>query len=381
MQVFLENRLQESLYSEPNLIFGAKFFCMWADFATRRKRGVESPEVGGLPKEGHEMRFGVRGTLPDPDPVATQEWVDSILAVRDQIGEEEARRLLLSTVDAARNAGVEIDVVNTPYMNTLHPDQQGAYPGDLELETRLHGINRWNAMMVVTRGNKNFDGIGGHISTYASASHAWEIGFNHFFRGKDGAGQGDHLYWQGHASPGIYARAWLEGRLTHEQMEAFRQETGGNGLSSYPHPRLMPDFWEFPSVSMGLGAMTAIHQARFNRYLEDRGLVSTANSRVWYTMGDGESDEPESLSQLSLAGREGLDNIVMTMNCNLQRLDGPVRGTQRLFKNSKAASVAQVGTSSKCCGAAVGTIYSLETPKGCSQHASIRWLMAMSSAL
>ena len=278
------------------------------------------------------MRFGVRGTLPDPDPVATQEWIDSILAVRNQIGEEEARRLLLSTVDAARDAGVEIDVVNTPYMNTIHPGSQGAYPGDIDLETRLHGIIRWNAMMVVTRGNKYFDGIGGHISTYASASHAWEIGFNHFFRGKDGAGQGDHLYWQGHASPGIYARAWLEGRLTHEQMEAFRQETGGNGLSSYPHPRLMPDFWEFPTVSMGLGAMTAIHQARFNRYLEYRGLVSTANSRVWYTMGDGESDEPESLSQLSLAGREGLDNIVMTMNCNLQRLDGPVRGNSKIVQ-------------------------------------------------
>ncbi|MBT3476618.1 MAG: pyruvate dehydrogenase (acetyl-transferring), homodimeric type, partial [Euryarchaeota archaeon] len=278
------------------------------------------------------MRFGVRGTLPDPDPVATQEWVDSILAVRDQLGDEEARRILLSTIDAARHAGVGIDVVNTPYLNSIHPDNQGAYPGDLDLEVRLNGIIRWNAMMIVTRGNKYFDGIGGHISTYASASHAWEIGFNHFFRGKDGAGQGDHLYWQGHASPGIYARAWLEGRLTLEQMEAFRQETGGKGLSSYPHPRLMPDFWEFPSVSMGLGAMTAIHQARFNRYLEDRGLVSTANSRVWYTMGDGESDEPESLSQLSLAGREGLDNIVMTMNCNLQRLDGPVRGNSKIVQ-------------------------------------------------
>ncbi|MDE0872187.1 MAG: pyruvate dehydrogenase (acetyl-transferring), homodimeric type, partial [Flavobacteriales bacterium] len=278
------------------------------------------------------MGFGVRGTLPDPDPVATQEWVDSILAVQDQLGDEEARRLLLSTVDAARHAGVEIDVVNTPYLNTIHPDSQGHYPGDLEKEQRLHGVLRWNAMMIVTRGNTFFEGIGGHISTYASTSHAWEVCFNHFFRGKDGAGQGDHLYWQGHASPGVYARAWLEGRLTHEQIEAFRQETGGKGLSSYPHPRLMPDFWEFPSVSMGLGAMTAIHQARFNRYLEGRGLVSTANSRVWYTMGDGESDEPESLSQLSLAGREGLDNIVMTMNCNLQRLDGPVRGNSKIVQ-------------------------------------------------
>jgi pyruvate dehydrogenase E1 component len=258
--------------------------------------------------------------------------MDSIRAVKEQLGEEEARRLLHATLSAAREVGVDVDVVNTPYLNSIHPDGQGTYPGDLDLEERLHGILRWNAMMLVTRGNKYFEGIGGHISTYASASHAWEVGFNHFFRGKDGDGSGDHLYWQGHASPGIYARAWLEGRLTLQNMEQFRQEVAGGGLSSYPHPRLMPDFWEFPSVSMGLGAMTAIHQARFNRYLEDRGLVTTANSRVWYTMGDGESDEPESLSQLSLAGREGLDNIVMTMNCNLQRLDGPVRGNSKIVQ-------------------------------------------------
>ena len=270
--------------------------------------------------------------LPDPDPVATQEWVDSILAVRNQLGDEEARRLLLATVRAARESGVDIDLVNTPYVNTISPASQGAYPGDLTLEKRLHDVIRWNAMMMVTRANKYFDGIGGHISTYASASHAWEIGFNHFFRGKDGDGSGDHLYWQGHASPGIYARAWLEGRLTDENIELFRQEVGGKGLSSYPHPRLMPDFWEFPSVSMGLGGMTAIHQARFNKYLESRGLCNTTSSRVWYTMGDGESDEPESLSQLSLAAREGLDNIIMTMNCNLQRLDGPVRGNSKIIQ-------------------------------------------------
>ena len=278
------------------------------------------------------MGFARRSTQPDPDPVTTQEWRDSIRAVAEQWGEEEARRLLHATVDAAKDAGVDIEVVETPYLNTIHPDDQGTYPGDLAMEERLHGIIRWNAMMMVTRANKYFDGIGGHISTYASASHAWEMGFNHFFRGKDNGSSGDHLYWQGHASPGIYARAWLEGRLTHEHVEKFRQEVGGQGLSSYPHPRLMPDFWEFPTVSMGLGAMTAIHQARFNRYLEDRGLATTAASRVWYTMGDGESDEPESLSQLSLAGREGLDNIVMTMNCNLQRLDGPVRGNSKIVQ-------------------------------------------------
>jgi len=289
------------------------------------QRGIENLPNGPKVNGGLRIEFNSRSTTPDPDPVTTQEWRDSIRAVEQAHGPEEARRLLLATVQAANDAGVEIDAVNTAYLNTIHPDDQGAYPGNLALEQRLHGIVRWNAMMMVTRANKHFDGIGGHISTYASASHAWELGFNHFFRGKDGDGSGDHLYWQGHASPGVYARSL-------EQIEAFRKEVKGGGLSSYPHPRLMPEFWEFPTVSMGLGAMTAIHQARFNRYLEDRGLVSTTASRVWYTMGDGESDEPESLSQLSLAGREGLDNIVMTMNCNLQRLDGPVRGNSKIVQ-------------------------------------------------
>ena len=187
-------------------------------------------------------------------------------------------------------------------------------------------------MMMVTRANKASDGIGGHISTFASTSHLWEVGQNHFYRGKDLDGWGDHVYWQGHASPGIYSRAWLEGRLTRENVDNFRIECDGNGLSSYPHPRLMPEFWEYPSVSMGLGGMTAIHTARFNRYLSSRGLADTSNSRVWYTMGDGESDEPESLSQLSLAGREDLGNMIMVMNCNLQRLDGPVRGNSKIVQ-------------------------------------------------
>jgi pyruvate dehydrogenase E1 component len=278
------------------------------------------------------LGFESDSVLPDPDPVSTQEWIDSILAVQGQQGNEEARRLLLATMAAAKSAGVDIDSINSPYLNTISPINQGTYPGNLEMEKRLHEVIRWNAMMIVTRANKYFEGIGGHISTYASTSHAWEICFNHFFRGKDGDGSGDHVYWQGHASPGVYARAWLEGRLSKEEIEMFRQETGGKGLSSYPHPRLMPNFWEFPSVSMGLGGMTAIHQARFNRYLESRGLCNTTGSRVWYTMGDGESDEPESLSQLSLAAREGLDNIIMTMNCNLQRLDGPVRGNSKIVQ-------------------------------------------------
>ena len=278
------------------------------------------------------MGFESDSVLPDPDPISTQEWVDSILAVQGQQGNEEARRLLLATISAAKSAGVDIEAINSPYLNTISPSSQGEYPGNLEMEKKLHEVIRWNAMMIVTRANKYFEGIGGHISTYASTSHAWESGFNHFFRGKDGDGSGDHVYWQGHASPGVYARAWLEGRLSKDEIEMFRQETGGKGLSSYPHPRLMPNFWEFPSVSMGLGGMTAIHQARFNRYLESRGLCNTTGSRVWYTMGDGESDEPESLSQLSLAAREGLDNIIMTMNCNLQRLDGPVRGNSKIVQ-------------------------------------------------
>ena len=273
-----------------------------------------------------------RNPLPDPDPEQTTEWKDSILAVNEKLGSERARRLLLDTISAANQDGIDLEVVTTPYLNTIHPSQQPKYPGDLALEKKLHGIIRWNAMMMVTKANKAHDGIGGHISTFASASHLWEVGQNHYYRGKDLKGWGDHVYWQGHASPGIYARAWLEGRLTLENIENFRQECASVGLSSYPHPRLMPEFWEYPSVSMGLGGMTAIHTARFNRYLSDRELADTSNSRVWYTMGDGESDEPESLSQLSLAGREKLDNIVMVMNCNLQRLDGPVRGNSKIVQ-------------------------------------------------
>ena len=278
------------------------------------------------------MGSGFPNTLPDVDPNQTAEWKDSIRAVVDAHGVEAARNLLIETLAAGAIEGVDLDVVTTPYLNTIHPSEQASYPGDIDIEARLHGIIRWNAMMMVTRANKHHDGIGGHISTFASASHLWEVGQNHFYRGKDGAGWGDHVYWQGHASPGIYARAWLEGRIGLDQVENFRQECGGNGLSSYPHPRLMPEFWEYPSVSMGLGAMTAIHQARFNNYLADRGLADSRESRVWYTMGDGESDEPESLSQLALAGREGLSNVIMVLNCNLQRLDGPVRGNSKVVQ-------------------------------------------------
>jgi len=274
----------------------------------------------------------LRDVLPDPDPEQTLEWQEAIRAVSDALGPERAHRLLLETIGAAQQEGIEIDVVNTPYLNTIHPSEEPSYPGDLEIEKRIHGVITWNAMMMVTRANKASDGIGGHISTFASNSHLWEVGQNHYYRGKDLDGWGDHVYWQGHASPGVYSRAWLEGRLSRENIDNFRIECEGNGLSSYPHPRLMPEFWEYPSVSMGLGGMTAIHTARFNRYLANRGLADTSNSRVWYTMGDGESDEPESLSQLSLAGREDLNNVIMIMNCNLQRLDGPVRGNSKIVQ-------------------------------------------------
>jgi pyruvate dehydrogenase E1 component len=280
---------------------------------------------------------GFRSALPDPDEGETEEWRESIISVEENFGPERARHLLQETVATANKIGVPVgELTQTAYVNTIHPADQPNYPGDLEVERRVLDLIRWNAMMMVTRGNKYFEGIGGHISTYASTSHLWEVGMHHFFRGKNGEGNGDHVYWQGHASPGLYSRAWMEGRMDEERLENFRQEAFKTGLSSYPHPRLMPDYWEYPCVSMGLGAMTAIRQARFNRYLNNRGLVDTTQSTTWYFMGDGESDEPESLSELTLASRENLDNIVMVINCNLQRLDGPVRGNGKIVQELAA---------------------------------------------
>jgi pyruvate dehydrogenase E1 component len=275
------------------------------------------------------FRFGT----PDSDEEETFEWIESILSVIELQGTKRAERLLIETIQAANEKGLKIPkTVSTPYLNSIPSSLDSPYPGNLDIEKRLHDLIRWNAMMMVTSANKRVEGIGGHISTYASVSHLWEVGFNHHFRGKDGLDSGDHVYWQGHASPGVYARAWFDGRLTEENILNFRQEIGGNGLSSYPHPRLMPNFWEYPTVSMGLGALTAIHQARFNQYLDSRNLVNTSDSKIWYFMGDGESDEPESLSELSLASREKLDNIVFVINCNLQRLDGPVRGNYKIVQ-------------------------------------------------
>jgi pyruvate dehydrogenase E1 component len=274
-----------------------------------------------------------RSAPEDRDPQETREWVESFQQLLAAHGEERAREILRALLENAHLSHVDLpDVVQTPYLNTIPRAEEPPFPGDLEIEKRLRSIIRWNAAVMVHRANKRVDGIGGHIATYASACTLYEIGFNHFFRGRQNDAPGDHLYVQGHASPGIYARAFLEGFLAEEDLERFRRETGGGGLSSYPHPWLMPRFWEYPTVSMGLGPINAIYQARFDRYLRDRGIKDTSDSRVWAFVGDGECDEPESLGSISLAGRERLDNLVFVVNCNLQRLDGPVRGNFKIIQ-------------------------------------------------
>ncbi|MEY3680843.1 MAG: pyruvate dehydrogenase component [Actinomycetota bacterium] len=277
--------------------------------------------------------------LPDTDPGETQEWLDSLDAVIDVHGKVRARYLLSRLLDRARESQVSFPAtVSTPYVNTIPREMEPWFPGDEHIERRIRAYIRWNAAVMVVRANKHADGIGGHLSTFASSASLYEIGFNHFFRGKDDGNCGDHIYFQGHAAPGVYARAFLEGRLTEDDLDHFRREIGrdGRGLSSYPHPRLMPDFWEFPTVSMGLAPITAIYHARFNRYLMNRQLDDTSQSRVWCYLGDGETDEPETLGALSLASREQLDNLVFVVNCNLQRLDGPVRGNGKIIQELEA---------------------------------------------
>jgi pyruvate dehydrogenase E1 component len=273
----------------------------------------------------------------DRDPDETREWTDSVEAVVQESGSRRARYLIKRVIETALRHGVLPDrPLTTDYVNTIPREESPEHPGDARLEKRIRRIIRWNAVAMVHRANVRFSGLGGHLSTYASSASLYEIGFNHFFRGRDGEGSGDHVYFQGHAAPGIYARAFLEGRLDVGQLERFRREVEGGGLSSYPHPRLMPDFWEFPTVSMGLGPLHAIYHARFNRYLHNRGLLDTSRSRVWCFVGDGETDEPESLGSLSIAAREGLDNLVFVINCNLQRLDGPVRGNGKIIQELEA---------------------------------------------
>jgi pyruvate dehydrogenase E1 component len=258
------------------------------------------------------------------DAIETREWLESLDWVLDHGGAERVRQLLVDLQMHARKAGVEIPFeATTPHINTIPVSKQPPFPGSREIERRIKSLVRWNAMAMVVRANIEEDGIGGHISTYASAATLYEVAFNHFLHGKGEHYDGDQVYFQGHASPGIYARAFLEGRLTEKQLFNFRRELRDGfdgGLSSYPHPWLMPDFWEFPTVSMGLGPIMAIYQARFNQYLEDRGLHPKSNHKVWAFLGDGETDEPEALGAISLAGREKLDNLIFVVNCNLQRL-------------------------------------------------------------
>lgn len=266
--------------------------------------------------------------------IEIQEWIESLQAVVETQGKERASKIINELVQSAQKSYIpNIGTTHTPYLNTVSVEEQVAYPGDLELERKIENAIRWNAMAMVVRANKAEDGIGGHISTYASSASIYEVCFNHFFRGKDRKQAGDMIYFQGHGSPGMYARAFLEGRLPEAQLINFRQELKNTpGLSSYPHPYLMPNFWEFPTVSMGLGPITSIYQARFNKYLENRGMVEPGQSRVWAFLGDGETDEPESLGALSIAAREKLDNLTFVINCNLQRLDGPVRGNGKIIQ-------------------------------------------------
>ncbi len=280
---------------------------------------------------------GINHQVPDIDPSETGEWVDSFDAVVERHGRTRAKFLLMTLLQRARSLQVDFPAtVSTPYVNTISPDEEPWFPGDEYLERRIRAYIRWNAAVMVTRANSRTEGIGGHLSTYASSAALYEVGFNHFFRGKSDGGFGDQVYIQGHASPGIYARAYLEGRLSEAQLENFRHEVDGNGLPSYPHPRSLPEFWEFPTVSMGLGPINAIYQAHVNRYLHQRQLVDTSRGRVWCFVGDGEMDEPESIGALGVAGREHLDNLIFVVNCNLQRLDGPVRGNGKIIQELEA---------------------------------------------
>jgi len=274
----------------------------------------------------------------DIDPTETGEWLESIDSVLAQHGPERAHFLLNQMIDFARRSGAYLPYTpNTAYLNTIGKARQPEYPGDRSLERRIEAYLRWNAMAMVVNANRISTEYGGHISSYASSATLYEVGFNHFWRGATDKQEGDMVFVQGHSSPGIYARAFLEGRLGESDLDRFRQEVGGGGLSSYPHPWLMPDFWQFPTVSMGLGPMMAIYQARFMRYMENRGLAEPSDRKVWCFLGDGEMDEPESMGAITMPVREGLDNLVFVVNCNLQRLDGPVRGNGKIIQELEAA--------------------------------------------
>lgn len=268
----------------------------------------------------------------DVDPTETREWIDALEAVLEHEGKERAHFLIEKLVAVARQSGSDIPFsANTAYINTISLAQQIKFPGNLTIERKIRSYVRWNAMMMVLRANKHTN-VGGHIASFASAATLYDIGHNHFWRATNEKHEGDLIFFQGHSAPGEYSRAFMHGRLSEEQLDNFRQEVDGNGLSSYPHPWLMPDFWQFPTVSMGLGPIMAIYQARFMRYLQDRGFADTSERKVWCFLGDGETDEPESLGEIGMAGREKLDNLIFVVNCNLQRLDGPVRGNGKIIQ-------------------------------------------------
>ena len=295
-------------------------------------------------EEAGPILNGIPSQIPDIDPEETQEWLDSLDAIIDASGKPRARYVMRKLLGRARERQVGVpSLTTTDYINTIAPEAEPWFPGDEEVERRYRSWMRWNAAVMVHRAQRPGVGVGGHISTYASAATLYEVGFNHFFRGRDHKGGGDQIYFQGHASPGIYARAFLEGRLSESQMDGFRQEHShvidglpSPALPSYPHPRNMPDFWEFPTVSMGLGPMNAIYQAQFNKYLTNRGIKDTSGQRVWAFLGDGEMDEPESRGLLHVAANDELDNLTFVVNCNLQRLDGPVRGNGKIIQELEA---------------------------------------------
>lgn len=279
------------------------------------------------------MAINQQAGLTETDAQETQEWLDALLSVIENEGTERAHFLLEAMIDTARRSGSNLPYnATTAYLNTIPTHLQQRLPGDPEIERRIRALIRWNAIMTVLRANEKSPGVGGHIASFQSAATLYDTGFNYFFRAPNENFGGDCIYFQGHSSPGVYARAFLEGRFTEEQMDNFRQETGGKGLSSYPHPWLMPDFWQFPTVSMGLGPLAGIYQARFLKYMHDRGIADTSDRKVWVFCGDGEMDEPESQGAISLAAREGLDNLIFVINCNLQRLDGPVRGNGKIIQ-------------------------------------------------
>ena len=272
----------------------------------------------------------------DVDPQETREWKDALEEVIERDGPERAHFLIEALVDKARRTGAYLPYnATTAYMNTIPPHLEAQRPGDPSLERRLKSIIRWNAMAMVVKANRKPGALGGHIATYQSVANLFEVGFNHFFHAPTEGHGGDLVMFQGHSSPGVYARAFLEGRLSEEQLSTFREETIG-GLSSYPHPWLMPGFWQFPTVSMGLTSISAIYQARFMKYLDHRGLIDAGQRKVWAFLGDGEMDEPESLGAISLGSREKLDNLIFVINCNLQRLDGPVRGNGKIIQELEA---------------------------------------------